>query len=532
MATFRGDPDVVVLGAGPNGLTAAAVLAGAGLCVLVVEAQREIGGAVRSGEVTLPGYRHDLFSAFYPLATVGPIARLPLERYGLEWRNFARAYGGATPEGPGFALEHTAAETRAALARTSPEDLQGWDELWEAWRRTRDPLLDVLFHPVGDLAPLLKLGLRLTSSRALFGFVRLALAPARSLAMTSFNGEDARVFLAGNALHSDLSPFEGGSGVLSFVMLALGQEVGMPFPRGGAQALPAALRACIEDRGGVVRTGARVERILVRGGRAVGVATTAGEITARRAVLATIEPQQLFLRLIDEGSLPTWFLRAVEQYEWGTGMFTLNCALTGLPRFRAERLNGVGVLHLGESTMALAAATGEARGGLLPTHPFLVVGFHTLVDPTRAPAGGHTLWLETHVPPRIMGDAAGKIQACDWVAAKEPFTERVLDELERFAPGLRGLIAGTHALSPDDLFAADANLVDGDNTGGSFALHQQVVLRPVPGWFRHRTPLRGLYLGGASTHPGGGVHGGPGANAARILLGDLGMATRYADAFG
>ena len=156
-----------------------------------------------------------------------------------------------------------------------------------------------------------------------------------------------------------------------------------------------------------------------------------------------------------------------------------------------------------------------------------MLGFHSLADETRAPAGGHTLWMETHVPWQIAGDAAGQITARDWASVKEAFADRMLDELERYAPGVRGLVAGRVALSPDDMFALDANLVHGDNSGGSFALHPQAVLRPVPGWFRHRMPLRRLYLGGASTHPGGGVYGGPGANAARVLLGDLGRATRF-----
>jgi phytoene dehydrogenase-like protein len=169
---------------------------------------------------------------------------------------------------------------------------------------------------------------------------------------------------------------------------------------------------------------------------------------------------------------------------------------------------------------------------MLPDHPFLIAGIHTLVDPSRAPAGGHTLWLETHAPAQILGDAAGQIGARTWAEAKEPFVERMLDELERYAPGVRGLVRGWHARSPEELHAANRNLVHGDISGGSFAVHQQLIFRPVPGWFRHRTPIKGLYLGGASTHPGGGVHGAPGANSARILLSDMGLARAWGPAFG
>lgn len=521
---MAGDPDVIVIGAGPNGLTAAAILAGAGLEVLVLETADEVGGAVRTREASLPGYRHDVLSGFYPLARVGPISRLPLDRFGLEWCAIDRPYGGAAPGGAGFAVERDPYQTRRAMASA---DRPGWDELWWTWRQLGEPFLDVLFHPLGSIPPLLRLGGRLLSRRGIFEFARLALAPARTVAEESFVSEDARIWFVGSALHSDLAPEAAGSSLYSLVLMGLAQQVGMPVPRGGAQALADALRACVESRGGRVRTGERVERVLVRNRRAAGVATASGEIAARRAVLATVEPQRLFLRLLGDGALPERFLRAVRRYRWGTGTFKLDCALSGLPTFAADRLNGVGVVHLGESIDALSMATAEAAAGLLPSHPFLIAGFHTLADPTRAPAGGHTLWIETHVPARIRGDARGEIQAADWESARAPFAERILKELERYAPGARALVRGLHAQSPGDLEAADANLVGGDISGGSFALHQQLVLRPVPGWFRHRTPVRGLYMGGASTHPGGGVHGAPGANAARVLLGDLGLARRY-----
>jgi phytoene dehydrogenase-like protein len=164
------------------------------------------------------------------------------------------------------------------------------------------------------------------------------------------------------------------------------------------------------------------------------------------------------------------------------------------------------------------------RRGALPAHPMMILGFQTMVDPTRAPAGQHTLWLETHVPTRIEEDTAGRIEPSDWAQAKEAFAERILDELEQYAPGIRGLVLATHAASPDDLQAENANLVGGDIAGGTFMIDQQLVFRPLPGWFRYQTPIKGLYLSGAFTHPGGGLHGAPGANAARVMLADLRLA--------
>jgi phytoene dehydrogenase-like protein len=284
---YSDDPDVVVIGGGPNGLTAAAMIAGAGLHVLLLETASEVGGAVRSGEATLPGFQHDLFSGFYPLARVGPVSALPLERYGVEWCTFARPYGGATPGGVGFALEQTPAGTGRALALRSPADLAGWNELWGTWLRFGHPLLDLLFSPLGTLGPVLKLGLRVGSPSGLWAFLRFVLAPSRTLADQLLASEDARVWFIGSALHSDLAPEAAGSGVYSLVLLGLAQEVGMPIPRGGAQRLSDALRACIEDRGGIVKTGTPARGLVIRGGRVSAVSTPSGEVRARRAVLAT-----------------------------------------------------------------------------------------------------------------------------------------------------------------------------------------------------------------------------------------------------
>jgi phytoene dehydrogenase-like protein len=203
------------------------------------------------------------------------------------------------------------------------------------------------------------------------------------------------------------------------------------------------------------------------------------------------------------------------------GTLKLDCALAAPPRFTAEALHDTGVFHLAESVETMSGAVNQALRGLLPEHPLIIGGVHTLADPSRAPEGQHTLWIETHVPHHIRGDAAGTIAATDWAQAREPFADRLLAELERYAPGVGALVLGRHAESPDDMQAGNSNLVGGDITGGSFFLDQQAIFRPFPGWFQHRTPLKGLYMSGASTHPGGGVQGAPGANAARVLLADL-----------
>jgi phytoene dehydrogenase-like protein len=260
---------------------------------------------------------------------------------------------------------------------------------------------------------------------------------------------------------------------------------------------------------------------VVRGGRAVAVRTATDEFAARRAVLATVEPQRLFLDLVGAGHLPADFVRLVRRFRRGMGTFKLDCALSGRPVFRAPGLRDTGVFHLAESVETMSGNVNQAERGLLPAHPLIIGGIHTLADPTRAPVGQHTLWIETHVPHRIQGDGAGTIAATTWAAAREPFADRLLAELDRYAPGASALVLARHAQSPADLQAANSNLVGGDITGGSFILDQQAIFRPLPGWFQYRTPVHGLYVSGAATHPGGGVHGAAGANAARVLLDDL-----------
>jgi phytoene dehydrogenase-like protein len=521
MAGPMAEADVVVLGAGTNGLTAAALLARAGLQVLVLEANATIGGAVRTGEVTLPGFRHDLYSGFYPLFPVGPIGQLPLERYGLTLCQFDHPYGGATPDGPGVSQATTSEASVASFEAAAAGDGAGYRELWDWWQWGGKAFLDLLFHPLGDPRGILPGLPLLRAPRRVLEFSQLMVSSGRTVAGQTFRGTDAQVWFVGSTLHSDLAPEATGGGAFALSLMGLGQQVGMPIPRGGAQAIPDALRAYLQALGCPTLTSQEARAIVVRGGRAVAVRTTTDEFVARRAVLATVEPQRLFLDLVGAGHLPADFVRLVRRFRRGMGTFKLDCALSGRPVFRAPGLRDTGVFHLAESVEMMSANVNQAERGLLPAHPLIIGGIHTLADPTRAPAGQHTLWIETHVPHRIQGDGARTIAATTWAEAREPFADRVLAEMERYAPGLGALVLGRYAQSPQDLEASNANLVAGDISTGSYTLDQQLVFRPVPGWFQHRTPVHGLYVSGAATHPGGGVHGAAGANAARVLLGDL-----------
>jgi phytoene dehydrogenase-like protein len=519
-AAARSDPDVIVIGAGPNGLTAAAVLAQAGLQVLVLEANETIGGAVRSGQVTRPGFTHDLFSAFYPLFPVGPIGQLPLDQYGLEWRSFEKPFAGGTPTGPAVSVHGDVAQSIESFEKACRADGDGYNRLWQLWRRGGPAVLDLLFNPIGSPAAIMSTR-KLGSPARLLELAQVGVSSGEVAACRYFRGDDARVWYIGSPLHSDLSPGDAGGGLYGLVMMGLAQQVGMPIPAGGAQSITDALVRMIRRLGGEILTGHPVDRVIVRGGRSEAVCSRGVEFRTRRAILATVPPTRLFGSLIDPVHLPAGFLRAVKKFRWGSGVFKLDLALNALPAFTALGLNGAGVLHLGRSTTELRTATDQVSRGFLPEKPPLIAGIHTLADPSRAPAGNHTLWIETHVPSRPLGDGADQLTDHQWDRLREPFAERLIGELEIFAPEVRANILDYYAQTPADLESANANLVGGDIAGGSFAIDQQLVFRPVPGWFRHAMPIKGLYLGGASAHPGGGVHGAAGANAARVLLQDL-----------
>jgi phytoene dehydrogenase-like protein len=516
-----GDPDVIVLGSGPNGLVAACTLARAGLRVLVLEANETIGGGARTAELTLPGFRHDLCSAFHPLARVGPISELPLADHGLTWLHADRPYGGATPHGPGVALERSLEQSAALFDRAAPGDGRGWRELFDWWEWGGPAFRSLLFNPLGDPRPLMEAAPLLAHPQRALEFGQLMTGSARAMIERAFRSEDARVWLSGSVLHSDLGPDDAGGGALGLMLCGLAQQVGMPLPRGGAQAIADALTSLLVASGGQVIAGERARRIVVRDGRAVAVRTASGEYPARRAILATVQPQALFLDLVGEGQLPGDFVKLVRRFRWGTGVFVLHCALDRLPTFTAGALRGTLAFHLGRGIDTLAEGITAARNGVLPSRPLLIAGIHTLVDPSRAPEGKHTLWAMTHVPSRIRADQAGAVTAREWQQATAPFVERLLDEMECYAPGFRDSVLAAVGKSPADLEAENANLVGGDIGSGSYTLDQQVVFRPLPGWFRYKTPLSGLYMSGAATHPGGGVHGAAGANAARVLLADL-----------
>jgi phytoene dehydrogenase-like protein len=347
------------------------------------------------------------------------------------------------------------------------------------------------------------------------------LAPAEDVAKEKFKTPVGRALFACGESHTDLAVDQAGGTPNAMILAMLGQKHGFPVPVGGAGKLTEAFVGLLEEAGGTLVCDEPVTKVVVERGRARAVETSRGRIVrARHAVLADTGAHSLFLDLVGADLLPSRFLDGLRAYKYGTGMFKVDLALDARAEWAVKEANECGVYHLVGDLNNMARAAYEARRGLLPAHPMIVVGQQSIADPTRAPAGGQTLWLETHVPPSPHGDGDSKKTFKGWDDAREVFLERVLARIEDHAPGVRDHVVGQFVRTPADLEAEDPNLVGGDVAGGGTGIHQQLIFRPVPGWFRYRTPIKGLYLCSASAHPGGGVHGMAGRNAAKRALKD------------
>ncbi|MEV3967766.1 NAD(P)/FAD-dependent oxidoreductase [Streptomyces sp. NPDC050698] len=513
-------PDAVVIGAGPNGLVAANVLASAGWHVEVLEEQPEPGGAVRHDRGVDAAFVNDLFSSFYPLAAASPVlAALHPEEHGLRWSHAPSVVAHPLTDGSCAVLDRNVHTTAASLDAFEPGDGAAWQRLHEVWESLRPGLLDALFTPFPPVRAAARLALRLRAAGGL-RMARSLVLPVRRLGEEEFRGQGGRLLLAGNALHADLAPESAGSGGFGWLMAMLGQTYGFPVPVGGSGALTSALVRRLESLGAQVRCGQRVEQVVVRGGRAVGVRTAAGDaVAARKAVLADVSVPALYGELVDPAHLPAQTLEDLRRFQWDFATFKVDWALDGPVPWQAEQASRAGTVHLADGMDELTRFTAQIAMRQVPDRPFLIFGQMTTSDATRSPQGTESAWAYTHLPHEIRADAADEGISGTWdTKDQELMADRMERQVERFAPGFRSLIRGRRILAPPTLEALDGNLAGGAINGGTTAMHQQLVFRPLPGTGRPETPVPGLYLASSGAHPGGGVHGAPGANAARAAL--------------
>ena len=506
-------PDAVVVGAGPNGLVAANLLADRGLDVLVVEAEADPGGAVRSAELIEPGYQNDRFSAFHVLAPVSPPMRsLQLERHGLEWMRSPLALAHPSSDGTCPAVGATPEETAAILDRWSPGDGERWHALMRWWDAYGQPIIDSFLGPWPPVKGPIRLLARARSE--LLELSRFLLLPARTMGCELFSGLPSARLLIGCTAHSDLGPDQTLSGFPGLLLLLVGQQDGWPSPRGGAGALTGALVARLASVGGQVRCSAPVEQVLVEHRRAAGVRLVGGEEITAKVVVADTGAEQLYLRLLGPEHLPAATARRIGRFGRSQGTVKVDWTLDGPVPWLAEDARRAGTVHIADSVEVIADAAHALNQGRVPDQPFLLFGQYSMLDPGRMPEGKEVCWGYAHVPGDVPVDAGR-------------FADRMELQVERLAPGFRDLIRGRHVAGSPELEQEDANLVGGMIGGGTIALHQMLVFRPIPQLRPNRTPVAGVYLGSDATHPGGGVHGACGANAARSALRFLATTGRF-----
>src|SRR5919202_4779440 len=441
--------DALVIGSGPNGLVAANLLADAGWDVLVLEAQPDPGGAVRSGESAELGFRHDLFSSFYPLAAGSPVVRgLALEDHGLRWRRAGVVVAHPLRDGRCAALCREVEETAASLERFAPGDGAAWGRVARLWDSIGDALMQGLTSPF----PPLRAGVRLAGrlrARGLLRFERFGVLPTRRFGDEAFAGEGGPLLLAGSALHGDLDPGAAGGTMFGWVLCGPGPQLGLPLPEGGAGGLPRALVARLRAAGGEVRCDAPVEAISLRGGRGAGVRLAGGEeIGARRAVLAAVPVTTLYEDLLPRDAVPRAVLADVRRFQFDSATVKVDWALDGPIPWAHPDARRAGTLHLAEGVDALTVWASELARRLVPAEPFLLLGQYSMTDATRQPAGAETAWAYTHVPQRVRGDAGGDAIAGVWDEREtEAIAARIEAQIEPLAPGFRELVRARHVFT-------------------------------------------------------------------------------------
>ncbi|MEO8229697.1 MAG: NAD(P)/FAD-dependent oxidoreductase [Chloroflexota bacterium] len=471
-STQGGIVDAVVVGSGPNGLAAAISLAREGRSVTILEAAATVGGGVRSAELTLPGFIHDVCSAVYPFGRTSPVFRdAGLERHGLRWIEPSAPLGHPLDDRTAVLLERDVRTTAAGLGRDA-----------DAYRRLMDPLVrdwELLLPDV--LAPFhIPLAPPRTIRLALFG--RLAIRSATSLSRR-FRGERARALFAGAAAHSLIGLTEPVSGAASLVMLASAHADGWPIPAGGAGRLSEALADEVRALGGTIETGRRIDRL--------------DDLPPHRVALFDVTPRQLLG--IAGDALPSGYRRRLARFRYGPGVFKLDLAIDGPIPWHAAELSRAGTVHLGGTLEEIALSEAAVARGQVPDRPFVLLVQQTRFDPTRAPEGRATVWAYCHVPNGSTAD----------------MTEPILRQIERFASGFRERVLASSASGPAQLEAYNANNVGGDIAGGRMDLGQLFTRPSLRLFDPYATGNPRIFLCSASTPPGGGVHGMSGFHAAR-----------------
>lgn len=521
------DYDQIIVGSGINALVAAAMLSSRGKRVLVLERNDRLGGCMRTEEITLPGFHHDVMAATFVLFLTSPAyAALAagLARHGFELCHTKHPTAVLRPDGSSLVLTTDRSANIARFDALSPGD--GARHGADVGAIEADaPFLFALLG--GELWswPTLKLLLRETwkrGPRGLATWMGKALVPARGWLETTYASDTLRALWAPWVLHTGLTPESTYGGQMGKVIAFALEAAGAPIVKGGAGKAVDAFKALIEEQGGETRTGVDVDRVIVRNGAACGVVTASGEEIMGREIVCSVAPGQLYGRLLKGVAEVREAEDPVRRYRHGRGDFQLHYAVDGPIRWKTPGLDDVALIHLADGIDSVSKSANEAERGMLPETPTICVGQPHRLDPSRCPDGKSIVWIQIPDAPRtVKGDAAGTIAtAGGWdEATREAFADRIEAILARHIDGFPGSVLARRAYSPADLERLNINLVGGDPYGGACSIDQFFIWRPFADSTNGRTAVRNLHHIGASTHPGPGLGGGSGFLLAKRLGG-------------
>lgn len=518
-------PDAVFIGAGHNSLACACHLATRGWKVAVYEQAAEPGGAVKSGEYTLPGFQHDWaamnLSLFAGSAFHSSNAS-ELAKHGLDFAPTGNPFASIFPDGRWLGISNDQALTTARVRGFSNADADAWTTLSQQFPDQAETIFALLGSPM-NLRAISSLGWKTWRKRGGGGsldMARFLMMSPRAWLDQTFESDHVKATLAAWGMHLDFAPDIAGGAVFPYLEAMAGQAFGMVLGKGGSGTITHAMVKMIEAHGGSVSCNAEVASVNQTAGRATGITLSDGTIVkADKAVIANVSPAALIK--LTGGTGDERHQRAMQDFLHAPGTMMIHLAMDALPDWRAPELKRFAYVHLAPSMDQMARTYAQAKAGLLPDEPVIVCGQPTVVDSSRAPTGKHVLWLQVRMAPgTIKGDAAGSIAAKNWQDAAEPFANRALDILERYAPNTRSKILGKHVVTPAMLQADNPNLVGGDQVCGSHHLHQHFMNRPARGYADGTTPIKDLYHTGAAVWPGGGTGAGPGTLLATRLAGN------------
>lgn len=521
----RNTPDAVIIGAGHNSLACALHLLSRGWSVAVYEQAAAPGGAVKTSELTLPGFRHDWAAMNLSLFAGSAFFSQYSEDLGKRGLNFAptsHPFASVFLDGAWLGISQDAEANLARIARLSERDAATWQELGTAFPDRAGAILSVLGNPMQKHAITCLAGKLLWTSGAgaTLDLAQFLMKSPRQWLDETFESDHVKATFGAWGMHLDFAPDVAGGAVFPYLEAMAAQAFGMVLGQGGADTVITAMVEAITARGGTVECGVSVERILHSGGKVSGVELADGRsIEARKAVIANVAPGGLYR--LTGGSGETRHDQAMQRFSHAPGTMMIHLAMEDLPDWAAgPELRDFAYVHLAPSLDQMARTYQQARAGLLPDEPVIVCGQPTVVDPSRAPEGKHVLWLQVRMAPgEIKGDAAGEIAATDWESAAAPFAQRALDILERYAPGTQAKVLAKRVVTPQELEAENPNLVGGDQICGSHHLSQHFLYRPARGYADGRTPIKGLYHTGAAVWPGAGTGASPGFMLAQKLAG-------------